>query len=130
QTITGLPTDGSAVRVRLWSYRGGQWYTEDADYTAASGGSGTATISSPSAGSTLAGSSQAFTWTTGTGVAQYWLEAGTTSSPGSYFSQDMGTSTSFTITGLPTDSSAVRVRLWSLKGGTWSFNVYDYTAGS
>lgn len=129
-TITVLPTDGSTVRVRLWSYRGGQWYTEDADFTAASGGSGTATMSSPSAGSTLAGASQAFTWSTGTGVTQYWLEAGTTASPAAYFSQDMGTSTSQTVTGLPTNSSAVRVRLWSLKGGAWSFNVYDYTAGA
>ncbi|MCG8408402.1 MAG: hypothetical protein MI923_24640, partial [Phycisphaerales bacterium] len=121
-TITTLPTDGSAVRVRLWSFRGGQWYTEDTNYTASSGGGGgnsNATVSSPSDGATLSGSSQAFTWSAGTGVTQYWLEAGTAAAPGAYFSQDMGTSTSHTITTLPTDGSAVRVRLWSFRGGQW-----------
>ncbi|MCG8405641.1 MAG: hypothetical protein MI923_10630, partial [Phycisphaerales bacterium] len=130
-TITTLPTDGSAVRVRLWSFRGGQWYTEDTNYTASSGGGGgTPAITSPAAGATFSASSQAFTWSAGTGVTQYWLEAGTTAAPGSYFSQSMGTSTSHTITGLPTDSSTVRVRLWWLKNGTWSSAVVDYTASN
>ena len=32
------------------------------------------------------------------------------------------------MTGLPSDGSTVYVTLWSLVGGTWTYNEYTYTA--
>lgn len=39
-----------------------------------------------------------------------------------------GTTPSQAVTTLPTNGSAVQVRLWSLIGGSWGFNTYNYTA--
>ena len=69
-TMTGLPTDGSTVYVRLW-WQAGSWGSADYIYTAANigGGGGLApAITTPSAGATLTGSSHTFTWTPGSGV--------------------------------------------------------------
>ena len=39
-TVTGLPTDGRTLHVRLWTVRGDQWNYTDHTYTAADQGSG------------------------------------------------------------------------------------------
>ena len=36
-TVSGLPTDGSIVYVRLWYYTGGSWEKEDFQYIAFGG---------------------------------------------------------------------------------------------
>jgi len=53
-TVSGLPTDGSTVYVRLYYQEDGPWQYIDETYTA-SGGSGTPEITSPAPGSTLSG---------------------------------------------------------------------------
>jgi hypothetical protein len=35
--VPGLPTDGSILYVRLWSYIGGQWFWRDYTYAACNG---------------------------------------------------------------------------------------------
>lgn len=89
-----------------------------------------ATISSitPSNGSTLTGTSQTFSWT-GTGNTNYWLYVGTTTGAKNILDTgSLGTATSSTVNGLPTNGSTVYLRLWYLESGSWKFTDYTYTA--
>jgi uncharacterized cupredoxin-like copper-binding protein len=131
QTVPGLPTTGGNVYVRLWSLVGGAWEFNDYTYTAFTGAGGTkAAITSPTPGTTLSGSAVTFTWNAGT-ATEYHLEVGTTAAGSSnVFSANTGTALSQLVTGLPTNSSNVYVRLWSVVGGIWQFNDYTYTSAA
>lgn len=125
-SVSGLPTTGVTVYVRLWSLIGSTWYSVDYTYTAAKG---PAVMTSPAPNSTLAGTTVTFNWTTGVGATQYWLYVGTTG-PGStnLYNQSTGTNTSQSVSGLPSNGSTVYVRLWTLVSGNWLFNDYLYQA--
>ncbi len=130
-TVTALPTNGQTIYARLYSEIGGVW--QFTDYTYAEAGSPVAaTLSTPTPGSVLSGSSSTFTWTAGSGVASYQLFLGTTGvgSSNVYNSGHIsGTSTS--VTGIPIYGQKVYVRLYSEIGGAWQFADYTYTeAGS
>ena len=84
---------------------------------------------SPVAGSLLSSSTVTFTWTTGTGVSQYWLWVSTVQGDGNIYSQSQGTSLSRTVSGIPT-GAPVYVRVWSLIGGTWQYIDYGYGPGA
>jgi hypothetical protein len=128
-TVSGLPANGSTVYVRLWSRISGAWQFNDYTYTAASGGAGVqAQITSPAPGSTLGSSTVTFVWSTGSGVAEYWLEVGTNFGSNQIYGQSQGTNLSATVSGLPANGSTVYVRLWSRISGAWQFNDYTYTA--
>jgi hypothetical protein len=128
--VTGLPTDGRTLYVRLWSLIGG-WQFYDYTYTAATGAAARGQMLTPAPGSTLAASTVMFQWTGGTGVTQYVLWVGTTGAGSSDLAiQDRGTNLSGTVTGLPTNGTTIYVRLWSLVGGAWQFYDYTYTAPS
>ena len=90
------------------------------------------TITSPTAGSQLAGTSVVFTWVAnGTNVTEWWVYAGSSSGDNDYFnSGSLGTSLSTTVTGLPLDASPVHVRLWYLSGGVWDFSDFQYTSAA
>src|SRR5258708_1545330 len=90
-TVTSLPTNGSNLYVRLWSFvsvasgsLGVGWHFNDYTYPAfgtSSGGSGCsapalATMSSPPPGTTLTGASVLFSWTVGCDITQYYLYVG------------------------------------------------------
>ena len=140
KSISGLPTNGSAVWARLW-YRptSGGWKFVDAQYTAKSssggggggGGNGPA-ILSPSTASPLPGSSVTFSWApNGTPVLNWWLHIG--SSKGAFNLADTGSLPasikSKSISGLPTNGSTVWARLWhrTVSNG-WKFVDVQYTA--
>ncbi len=128
-TVSGLPTDGRALYVRLFSLIAGAWVYNDYSYTAVTISAGTkAVMSSPTPGAAFAGASQAFSWTPGTNVTQYWLYAGNTVGASEYFNQSTGTSVSTTVTGLPNNGRAIYVRLFSQIAGAWLYNDYTYTA--
>jgi hypothetical protein len=130
-TVSGLPANGSTVFVRLWSRISGAWQFNDYTYTAASGGAGVkAQITSPAPGSTLGSATVTFVWNTGSGVAEYWLEIGTSFGGNQIYGQSQGTNLSVTVSGLPTNGSTIYVRLWSRISGAWQFNDYTYTATS
>ncbi len=130
RTITGLPTDGSTIYVRLFSAIGDGWSYNDYTYSIDCSGCGTAAAEmiSPAPGSTLSSSSVTFTWSSGAGESNYVLQVGTTSGAANIYIGLQGTNLSRTITGLPTDGSTIYVRLYSAIGGGWSFNDYTYTA--
>ncbi len=132
-TVSGLPTNGSTVYVRLWYKTGGSWQYEDFQYTAYTngGGGGTPEITSPVPGSTLSGSTETFNWTdNGTAVSEWWLWVGTSQGGQNILnSGSLGSSTSKTVSGLPTNGSQVYVRLWYKTGGSWQYEDFQYTAG-
>jgi ELWxxDGT repeat protein len=126
--VNGLPTNGSAIHVRLFTMMpDGSWQWNDYTYTVASPSK--AAMTSPSNGSTLSGSSATFNWSVGTGALQYWIWIGTTTGSMDIYAQGQGLNTSAVVTGLPTDGSAVHVRLFTMmQDGAWQWNDYTYTA--
>lgn len=129
-TITNLPTAGQTVYIRLWSYIDGAWQSADTTYVA-SGSAGTpakAAMSSPASGVALAGTSVTFNWTAGTAVSRYYLMAGLWKGGNTLFNQDLGTSLSATVNGLPSDGRRVFVRLFSYINSAWQYNDYEYDA--
>lgn len=87
----------------------------------------TATMTSPSNGSRLTGSSQTFKWTATTGT--YFLYVGTTAGGNQLFSQSAN-GTQKTVSNLPTNGTKIYVRLWTKINGKWKYNDYTYTAKS
>jgi hypothetical protein len=129
--VSGLPTDGSTVYVRLFSMISGNWQTNDTDYVANNTPSAAAAITTPAnTGDTLTGSSYTFQWNTGTGVTQYWLWIGSSQGSNNILSQGSGGNTSLAVSGLPTDGSTVYVRLFSMIAGSWQTNDYNYVANN
>src|SRR5256712_1900690 len=105
----------------------GSWQLNDYTYRAATS-QNKATLTSPPPGSTLGGATESFGWSAGTGATEYWLEIGTTGvGSTNLYSRSQGLSLSGTVSGLPTNGSAVYVRLWTRLGGTWQFNNYMRT---
>jgi serine protease len=126
-SVTGLPSNGSTVYVRLQSQINGVWQFTDYTYTAVSPTK--AAITSPAPNSVLAGTSVNFTWGGGFQVSQYVVYAGTT--PGGFDVVNSGTlassASSFAAT-IPATGANVYVTLWSFVSGAWQNNAYVYTA--
>lgn len=132
RAVSGLPTDGSTVYVRLMSFISGAWQSIDYTYTAASGGgpppaSPSSVITSPTPGSTLA-TSATFNWTVGTGVTERYFMVGTTLGGSEVYAGYQGAGLSRAVSGLPTGSVTVYVRLMSYISGAWVINHYTYTS--
>jgi hypothetical protein len=125
--VSTVPTTGRPVNARLWSLINGAWQYSDYTFTAANNDP-KAQMIAPIPGSTLSGSTVAFQWTAGTGVSQYWLEAGT--GPVDIYGADQGTKVTGTVSSLPTNGRKMSVRLWSKIAGAWQYNDYEYMAAS
>jgi hypothetical protein len=128
--VTGLPVDGRALFVRLWSLVGPTWLSIDYTYTAATSATARAQMMTPAPGSILTASNVLFQWAGGVGVTQYVLWVGTTAGANDLVVQDRGTNLSATVIGLPIAGRTLYVRLWSLIAGQWQSNDYTYTATS
>ena len=130
QAVTTLPVDGSLVYVRLWTkFDGIGWVSNDYTFRAFSQPKVAATLTSPAVNSTLAGSTATFQWDTGSGAAEYQLQAGSSLGGAQYFSASTGLSRSQQVTTLPTNGSVVYVRLWTRFPVTgWASNDYTFTA--
>ena len=127
--VTDLPNNGSAVWARLYYMVSGTWQYIDNNYTAIGGPASLGSINTPAPGATLTSTSQAFTWSAGTGATAYELTAGSTMYGTQYYSSgNLGNVVTATATGLPTNGSTVYITLYSLVGGSWSNNSYTYTA--
>jgi hypothetical protein len=126
QTVTGLPSDGSTIYVRLWTgSTSGYQYN---DYTFKASGGAKAVITAPAASSTLSGSTVTFIWSAATGATSYWLDVGTVAGGFNLYTQGEGLLTSQSVSGLPTGGSTIFVRLWSAINGIWQYNDYTYKA--
>ena len=132
-SVTGLPTDGSTVFIRLWYQDSfGSW--RFVDETFLTGGINTSvpvlTYQLVDGRLTNPNGTETFTWSdNGANVTDYWLNVGSTFGASDYHrSGNIGQNTSATVTGLPTDRrSLVYVRLWyRISGGTWDFIDEEY----
>ena len=136
RTVTGLPTDGRTIYVRLLSWINGNWSIKSYTYMAANTTPAPVTpvassITSPAPGSTLAGSSATFSWDVGSGVTERYLAVGTTLNGSDLYSAYQGVATmSRTVTGLPTTGGTIYVRLFSWINGDWQIRSYTYTAAN
>jgi len=126
-TVSGIPTTGGTLYVRLYSLISGAWQYHDYTYTEFTSAV-PAVMVSPTPSSTLTGSSVTFTWTAGTGVTEYNLHVGTTGAGSTNIaaSGDLTTLTD-TISGIPTTGGTLYVRLYSLISGAWQYHDYTYT---
>ena len=126
--VSGLPTDGINVYVLLRYEISGVWYDTYYTYTTA-GSIAAPALTSPIPGSHLSGSSVTFTWSPGSGVTGYTLDIGTRW-PGSddIYSTPVITSTSATVSGLPTSGVPVYIMLRYQIEGIWNNLFYTYTA--
>jgi len=88
-------------------------------------------ITSPEPGSTLTGDFQEFTWkANGMVVTAWWMYVGSAGGMRDYCdSGDLGTTTSYTCSNLPTDGSTIYVTLWYFLNG-WYYEPHQYTACS
>ena len=126
-----LPVASGAHQV-VASYPGDSDYNPSTSFPTALTGAGTpvpASLTSPTPGSTLPGSSVVFTWTAGTGTTGYQLWLGTTGvgSHNLYYSGST-MATSATVTGLPTYGQTVYATLMStIAGASWQLADYTYT---
>ena len=85
-----------------------------------------ASMTSPANGSTLPPSSVVFRWTAVSGASQYYMYIGTSPGSNNLLSASLGTGTSVTVRGYPSNGSTIYVRLWTLAGSTWLYNDYNY----
>jgi hypothetical protein len=123
--VGGLPTNGTKIYARLYSVIDGITFYND--YTYATGAS--AQLTSPAPSSSLANSTEVFTWSAGTGVSQYDLHLSSVA-PGAYDLYASGhiTGTSTPVHGLPTNGETIFARLYSVIDGITFFNDYSYQA--
>ena len=124
RSVTGLPQVGT-LNVRLMTYAGGGWQSNDYTYTMAV----PAMMSTPTPGSTLPGPGVMFQWTGHASIASYWLYVGTGGAGSSNIFSSSVTNTWRYVGGLPA-SGTVNVRLMSWVGGAWRFRDYTYTGGA
>jgi hypothetical protein len=126
-TFNTFPTTGRTIYARLYTNINGTLLSNDYTYTEAS----QAMITTPTPSSTLAGPSANFNWTTSTGATGYALWIGTTG-VGSHNLLEGGvhTTTSLTITTLPTAGGTIYVRLFTSFSGTLVSTDYTYTAAA
>ena len=128
-TVPSLPTDGRTLYVRLWSgMTDGTTKFNDYVYTATTGSTALAELTTPAPGSTLTTSTVEIHWTGGTGVSEYVLYIGNSVGGGDLFAQSLGTNLNTTLAGLPTDGRTLYVRLWSRIGTDYHSKDYIYTA--
>jgi hypothetical protein len=134
RTVTGLPRDGSTLWARLWYFAAGVWGYEDFQFTAFTPPPPPPPpiITSPAPSSTLPGASALFNWTSnGNPVTEWWLYAGSTIGGNNFYnSGSLGTATSTTVNGLPTNGSTVHVRLFFRVAGLWASRDFQYTAAT
>lgn len=130
RTVSTLPTNGSAVFVRLMSWIADGWQTQDYTYVASSAGSAKSAMTSPTPGSTLSSSTVMFDWTAGSGVTERYLSVGTTLGGTEVYAGYQGAALSYAVSGLPLNGGTVYVRLYSWISGDWQINDYRYTAAT
>jgi hypothetical protein len=123
-TVTNLPTDGSTIYVGMMSYLNGSTHTWYYNYTAASVAAISPTIS-PATGATLDGETETFTFSY-PDATQYSIWIG--SNPGANDIYDSAVTSPVTVAGLPTDGSALYLRLFAMVNGSWETFDYTYTA--
>jgi hypothetical protein len=126
--VSGIPTNGATLYVRLSYKVAGTW--KGIDYTYVEAGSPTPpAITNPAPGSTLSGSSVTFNWSAGAGPSAYQLRVGATGVGASdIYNGATTTSLNTAVSGIPTNGATVYVRLLYKVATTWKVIDYTYKA--
>jgi hypothetical protein len=125
-TVSGLPSNGAKLYVRVYSYVNGTLYFNDYTYTSYMQ---PPVLTSPTPSSTLAGSTVKFTWTAEASSKGYWLFLGTTGvGSDNLYDSHQTSATSETVSGLPTNGVKIYARVYALYNGVLVYNDYTYTA--
>jgi hypothetical protein len=125
-SISNIPTTGATLYVRLLYLAGATWNSIDYTYTEALPVA--PAMISPTPGSTLGGSSVNFQWSPGLGNTLYVLRVGTTGPGSANISGGVGTtSTSASLTNIPTTGANLYVRLLYYQNSVWKSIDYVYT---
>ena len=87
-------------------------------------------IYSPAAGSVLPGTSATFSWNTYPNATAYWLDIGKENGGNEYYQSGSlsSSTTSQTVSSLPSDGSTVVATWYYFLNGTWTPTYYSYTA--
>ncbi len=129
-TISALPTDGSTIYVTLYSQVNGQWIPNQYMYTALNATANLATMTSPTPGTTLSGSTVSFMWTSDPNSTAYWVDIGSTAGGNNiYSSGNLGSATATTVTSLPANGTTIYITLYSSVGGQWLKTSSTYISG-
>jgi len=124
---SSLPSDARVIYARLYTWGNGSWQISDTSYHVALA----AAINSHTNGQTLAGTAVTFSWPASAGAGGYYLDAGSTfNGHGDYFKSGLISSAtnSVNVTGLPTGSVPVYVRLYTWIGNAWQLSDTLYTS--
>jgi hypothetical protein len=89
-----------------------------------------ATLTTPTPGTQLSGSTVTFDWTCSScGATAYWLDLGTTAGGNNYYqSGNLGNVLTITVQSLPLNGTTVYATLYSLVSGVWQHGVYTYSS--
>jgi len=124
-TVKGLSTNGETIYARINTIFNGKALYIDTTYTEVAA----AVLTSPAAGSLLAGPTVTFSWTAVTGASGYSLWLGSTG-VGSHNLYDSGehAGTSATVKGLPTNGETIYARINTIFNGFSRHVDYTYAA--
>jgi len=129
KTVTGMPGDGTTYYWRVWGGNACGWCSDAAAnankrsfINTCSAPPGAPTLSSPTQGASVPGTTATFTWNTITGATKYWLEVNSSNGWGAatrkYYA-DVGGVTSKQVTTLPNNSSTLYWRVWGGNACGW-----------
>lgn len=125
-TVSGLPTDGRKIYVRLYTRFGSSWVHNDYVYITCRDCGNKTEIISPAHGTALTSSVVTFQWTPASAEARYYLAIGSDKGLADLYNQDQGKRLSVTLTNLPDDGRTLHVRLSSSVDGRWVFSDVVY----
>ena len=125
-TATNLPANGETIYARLFTNFGGVSAYTDSTFTAVL----PATLTMPTPGTTLTGSSQTFTWTPIAGATGYTLWLGSTGVGSGNLYDGHTTAATLTAANLPVNGGTIYARLYTSFNGVTAYTDSTFTAVS
>jgi hypothetical protein len=127
QTVTGFPNNGTTYYWRVWAWNSYGWSAASAVWSVVNGTQASAppaapTLSSPTNGANMAGTSITFQWSYNVGATTYWLEVNRDQNwgtAGRVYNAGMS-STAQTVTGFPDNGTTYYWRVWAWNSYGWS----------
>lgn len=123
-TVNNLPVDGRTLYVRLFTKFPAGYQHNDYTYKAAHI---KATMTSPSPGTTLIGTSTTFQWSAVPAARAYAIWVGRTAGGYEIYNSPDTTELSWTVNNLPADGSTVYIRLFTAYPSVSGYQHNDYT---
>ncbi|WP_144395330.1 hypothetical protein [Pleionea sediminis] len=125
QRVDNLPTNGSSVYVRLWTYVDNSWKYKDYDFSTGGGThSGLAQITAPRPNSTIENTSVVFEWSSTNN--DVWLSVGDASGGNNFFNRNVSGQNSQRVNNLIINGDNIYVRLWTWYQNRWQYEDYTY----